>query len=278
MEQKMEDNSSNPNIEWKKPGFGSSEKLSLKVNTKEAVLYDAKKKNGLQKSNPLTPADLPAGLKKIRKKIKDVFDEDEEDENDSVFVPSQSLQEANSLFNALNEDEKRIFKQQQTLHQIKMQNDAGKLEALAMANKTAQEAGLKGLQKETVNRNMLTPTLDAQGMENIIKQDLAKGLKIKNGQFTEGRYIQVLRGINNIRKVSGIKAVEGLNLQQVAQAADEKKVAKILLEKTGRKDPKQQKAIKKKAAKQKVLNGKSAAPKRNLSLHLLGEKHPQQRS
>ena len=85
----MEDNSSNPNIEWKKPGFGSSEKLSLKVNTKEAVLYDAKKKNGLQKSNPLTPADLPAGLKKIRKKIKDVFDEDEEDENDSVFVPSQ---------------------------------------------------------------------------------------------------------------------------------------------------------------------------------------------
>ena len=119
-----------------------------------------------------------------------------------------------------------------------------------MANKTAQEAGLKGLQKETVNRNMLNPTLDAQGMENIIKQDLAKGLKIKNGQFTEGRYIQVLRGINNIRKVSGIKAVEGLNLQQVAQAADEKKVAKILLEKTGRKDPKQQKAIKKKAAKQ----------------------------
>lgn len=159
-----------------------------------------------------------------------------------------------------------------------MQNDAGKLEALAMANKTAQEAGLKGLQKETVNRNMLNPTLDAQGMENIIKQDLAKGLKIKNGQFTEGRYIQVLRGINNIRKVSGIKAVEGLNLQQVAQAADEKKVAKILLEKTGRKDPKQQKAIKKKAVKQKVLNGKSAAPKRNLSLHLLGEKHPQQRS
>lgn len=75
---------------------------------------------------------------------------------------------------------------------------------------------------------------------------MAKGLKIKNGQFTEGRYIQVLRGINNIRKVSGIKAVEGLNLQQVAQAADEKKVAKILLEKTGRKDPKQQKAIKKK--------------------------------
>ena len=66
----MEDNSSNPNIEWKKPGFGSSEKLSLKVNTKEAVLYDAKKKNGLQKSNPLTPADLPPGLKKIRKKIK----------------------------------------------------------------------------------------------------------------------------------------------------------------------------------------------------------------
>ena len=67
MEQKMEDNSSNPNIEWKKPGFGSSEKLSLKVNTKEAVLYDAKKKNGIHKCNPLTPGELHAGFKKIRK-------------------------------------------------------------------------------------------------------------------------------------------------------------------------------------------------------------------
>ncbi|MFR0737504.1 MAG: hypothetical protein ACLSHR_11545 [Oscillospiraceae bacterium] len=66
-----------------------------------------------------------------------------------------------------------------------------------------------------------------------------------------------------------------MNLQQVAQAADERRWQKFCWE-SGHKDPKQQKAIKKKAAKQKVLNGKSAARKRNLSLHLLGEKHPQQ--
>lgn len=44
-----------------------------------------------------------------------------------------------------------------------------------MANKTAQEAGLKGLQKETVNRNMLNPTLDAQGMETSLSRIWPKG-------------------------------------------------------------------------------------------------------
>lgn len=273
----MEDNSSNPNIEWKKPGFGTSEKLSLKVNTKEAVIYDAKKKNGIQKNSPITPADLPAGLKKLRTKIKDVFDEDEEDENESVIVPIQGLQESNSLLNALNEDEKKILKQHQTLHNIKLQQDAGKLEALAMANKLAQEAGLKGLQKQTINQSMLNPAPDNNVMENIVKNDLAKSLKIKGDQVSDGRYIQVLRGINNIRKVGGIKAMEGLNLQQVAQAADEKKAAKILLEKTGRAEPKQQKAVKKKSGIQKNKKEQILTPKKNLSLHLLGEKTPPSR-
>lgn len=268
----MEDNSSNPNIEWKKPGFGTSEKLSLKVNTKEAVVYDAKKKNGIQKTSPLTPADLPAGLKKLRTKIKDVFDEDDEDETESAVIPAQGLQEANSLLNALNEDEKKILKQHQTLHQIKMQQDAGKLEALALANKMAQEAGLKGLQKQTINQNMLSPTADTTVLENIVKKDLAKGLKIKDSHLQEGQFIQVLRGISNIRKAGGLKAMEGLNLQQVAQAADEKKVARILLEKTGRMDVKQQKSIKKKTALQKGQKTQNLTPKKNLSLHLLGEK------
>ena len=69
----MDDNFSNPNIEWKKSGFGSSEKLSLKINPREAAAYNAKKKNAIQQASPLTASDLPAGLKKIRNKIKRRF-------------------------------------------------------------------------------------------------------------------------------------------------------------------------------------------------------------
>lgn len=269
----MDDNFSNPNIEWKKSGFGSSEKLSLKINPREAAAYNAKKKNAIQQASPLTASDLPAGLKKIRNKIKDVFDDDEDDEENVSVVIAPALMENNSLLNALDEDEKKILRQQETFQQIKMQQDAGKLGMLAEAHKLAQEAGLKGLRQDTINNNMLNPAVDRKFMENIVKKDLAKSLKIKDVRLEDGKYIQVLRGISNIRKMGGVKAVEGLNLQQVAQAADEKKAAQVLLEKTGRSDATKQKAIRKKASRTASRN-KANMPKKNLSLHLLGSKEP----
>ena len=248
----MDDNFSNPNIEWKKSGFGSSEKLSLKINPREAAAYNAKKKNAIQQASPLTASDLPAGLKKIRNKIKDVFDDDEDDEENVSVVIAPALMENNSLLNALDEDEKKILRQQETFQQIKMQQDAGKLGMLAEAHKLAQEAGLKGLRQDTINNNMLNPAVDRKFMENIVKKDLAKSLKIKDVRLEDGKYIQVLRGISNIRKMGGVKAVEGLNLQQVAQAADEKKAAQVLLEKTGRSDAKKQKPFAKKRQEQQA--------------------------
>lgn len=65
----MGNNSSNPNIEWKKSGFDEQEKLTLKTNVAKAAEYEAKKDN-ITGSKPLRPTDLPVGLKKIRKKSK----------------------------------------------------------------------------------------------------------------------------------------------------------------------------------------------------------------
>jgi len=268
MEQKMSDNFSNPNIEWKKTGFGTTEKLSLKINAREADVYNAKKKNAIQNTSPLTPADLPAGLKKLRRKIKDVFDEEEDDDENSVIVSAvPSLQDNYSLLNALNEDEKKILEQQDNIHQIKMQQDAAKLDLLEKANELVQETGLKGLQPQTVNDGMLRPSVDDKFLKTLVKSDLSKALRLKDSGIPDGHYIQVLRGIKNIRKAGGLKAMEGLNLQQVAQATDEKKAAQILLEKTGRDS-----ARKTKAQKSKQAKNRTNRPRKNLSLHLLGEK------
>ena len=241
----MTDNSSNPNIEWKKSGFGTTEKLSLKINAREAIKYNAKNKNVIQTNNPLTPADLPAGLKKIRKKIKDVFDEDEDEDEIIIAAPVQSLQESNSLYNALNDEEKKILKQQETLQNIKMQQDAGKLEALSLAAHTLQEKGVEGLSQQTVARVMQDAAPMNKSLENLVKKDLVKGLKLKDENLSEGRYIQILRGINNLKRAGGIKAVEGLSLREVERASDEKQVAKVLLEKTGRKEPKKKRQLEK---------------------------------
>ena len=182
----MTDNSSNPNIEWKKSGFGTTEKLSLKINAREAIKYNAKNKNVIQTNNPLTPADLPAGLKKIRKKIKDVFDEDEDEDEIIIATPVQSLQESNSLYNALNDEEKKILKQQETLQNIKMQQDAGKLEALSLAAHALQEQGVEGLSQQTVARVMQDAAPMNKSLENLVKKDLVKGLKLKDENLYQG--------------------------------------------------------------------------------------------
>ena len=69
----MNEESSNPNIEWKKTGFDFNERITLKTNVRKAVEYEAKNKNsGLKKKYIPNPAELPSGLKKIRKKIKKI--------------------------------------------------------------------------------------------------------------------------------------------------------------------------------------------------------------
>lgn len=278
----MSDNSSNPNIEWKKTGFGTSEKQTLKINAKEAIRYNAKKKNVIQTTNPLTPTDLPAGLKKIRKKIKEVFDEDEEDdENEVIITPQlQILSETSSLYNALNEEEKKILQQNQTLQNIKMQQDAGKLQALSLAEKTLQESGVDGLSQKTIEQVMQNSSTMNPALENLVKQDLVKGLKLKNENLSEGKYIQILRGIKNLKQIGGVKAMEGLKLKEVAQASDEKQVAKILLEKTGRKEPKKKKQFKKQEEKAQQRNKKEQFQilRKNLSFHKLEEKAQQNRN
>ena len=276
----MTDNSSNPNIEWKKSGFGTTEKLSLKINAREAIKYNAKNKNVIQTNNPLTPADLPAGLKKIRKKIKDVFDEDEDEDEIIIAAPIQSLQESNSLYNALNDEEKKILKQQETLQNIKMQQDAGKLEALSLAAHTLQEKGVEGLSQQTVARVMQDAAPMNKSLENLVKKDLVKGLKLKDENLSEGRYIQILRGINNLKRAGGLKAVEGLSLSEVERASDEKQVAKVLLEKTGRKEPKKKRQLEKQIDKKLQKSGKNnqiQVSRKNLSFHTLEEKSRQER-
>ncbi len=116
---------------------------------------------------------MPAGLKNPQQD-KRRFDDDEDDEENVSVVIAPALMENNSLLNALDEDEKKILRQQETFQQIKMQQDAGKLGMLAEAHKLAQEAGLKGLRQDTINNNMLNPAVDRKFMENIVKKDLAK--------------------------------------------------------------------------------------------------------
>lgn len=275
----MEEDASSLNIEWKKnKGFGATEKLTRKTDVKKALKYEATEKKAVAFDNAPRPSDLPKGLKKIRKKIKEVYDEDEDED----FYDGIPHDLNNSLLNALYEDEKKQLQQQNnTLKQQKMQQTAGRLEAVAIADKLARESGLKGLNKKVAGQNANDATQISGSLEKVLSEELA--LKTKKGvrKLSKAETITMLRGINRIRKMalasdeSQLKALEKMKVDELIDAGDkgtdDRKVAELILKKSGRKNKKEidkmvQKSRENTPKKSKEIKSKiDASPRTNLS-------------
>ena len=276
----MEEDASSLNIEWKKnKGFGATEKLTRKTDVKKALKYEATEKKAVAFDSAPRPSDLPKGLKKIRKKIKEVYDEDE-DEDFYDGIPNDLN---NSLLNALYEDEKKQLQQQNnTLKQQKMQQTAGRLEAVAIADKLARESGLKGLNKKVAGQNANDATQISGSLEKVLSEELA--LKTKKGvrKLSKAETITMLRGINRIRKMalasdeSQLKALEKMKVDELIDAGekstDDTKIAEMILKKSGRKNKKEvnkmvQKSKERAPKKSKEIKSKiDASPRTNLSV------------
>ena len=275
----MEDESSSLNIEWKKnKGFGATEKLTRKTDTKKALELEAKEKKPVSIDFSSRPSELPKGLKKIRKKIKEVYDEDEEED----FYDSAPLDMSNSLLNALYEDEKKqLHVQSNTLHNQKMQQTAGRLEAVAVADKLAREAGLKGINKKVAGRNIQDATIINNSIEKVLSEELSLKTKTSVRKLSKGETVTMLRGISRIRRMalaadeSQLKALEKMKVDELINAGekstDDKKVAEMILKKSGRKNKKEinnlvQKSKNKNLQKNKEIKSKvDANPRTNLS-------------
>lgn len=224
-------------FDWKKNGFDKHERLSLRINAKEADNYNARKKNQPLKGS--RPEKLAAGLKKIRKKIREVYDDEEDDEeNDTIFAPIQyAKEEDNPLLNALSEDEKRLFYQKQNIENVNKLQSAGKMEALHIANNLARESGLKDISRKAVARGMQEATFRPEEMqEKVIKKEVSGKLGIK-GKIEDGKIISAARGIKKIEQMGGKEAAKNLDMRDVVKAGEEKldeiKLAELILEKSG---------------------------------------------
>ena len=224
-------------FDWKKNGFDKNERLSLRINAKEADNYNARKKNQPLKAN--RPENLTAGLKKIRKKIREVYDDDEDDdENGTIFAPIQyAKEEDNPLLNALNEDEKRLFYQKQNIENVNMQQTAGKMEALHIANNLARESGLKDISRKAMAAGMQEATFRPEEIqEKVIKKEVSGKLGIK-GKIEDGKIISAARGIKKIERLGGKEAAKNLDMRDVVKVGEEKldeiKLAELILEKSG---------------------------------------------
>lgn len=230
-------------FDWKKKGFDFKEKLTLKNDTLEAEAYAESRKKQSRPDFLNKKKNFVQNFNKIRSKIRDIYEEDEE-EDDEIILPQKSFgnikmkqDEDNSLLNALTDDEKNMLRQKSTIENVKMQQDAGKMEALHMANNLAKEAGLQGLSRKAVSLGMQKATFDPEKTQiKVVKKEISEKLGIK-GKLEEGKLIQAARGIKKVEQLGGKKATKNLDMRDVVKAGegklDEIKLAELILEKSG---------------------------------------------
>ncbi len=287
----MKEDFSNPNIEWKKNNSDPSERLSLRINNKEAAKYKAKKKSVLKAPVPSVAENLPKGLKKIRKKVRtlDVRSEyDDDEEEDFQYVPDslEQLNQANSLMNALNEEEKKLLHHQEELQNMNMQRMAGKMEALATAAHMVKQAGISDFEKNMILRNQQSNEPLEKITKNAVKDVLGEKEKLGSKKIPEGKVIQTLRGVKRVKNIAGTKGLEGLSLDALLKAGEKdisdedlakiaakenNAVAKKILEKSGQ-DIKKRRKKDIKDIPDKTKGSKKGLVRRNLSLNNLHDR------
>lgn len=224
----------------KKSGFDMREHLTLKNDTLQAEIYKNKKKKGVQPLSQKTIKNLPVGVQKMRKKIRDIYDEDdEEDIYNYTFIKAPRIEEENKnpTEELKSEAEKKAQKQQENNNIIKAQQTAGKMEALEVANHLAREVGLKGLKKQTVNKGMQEAVFrPKETYTKAIEKDVSKELGIK-GKVKDKEIIQAVRGIKTVESLGTKKAVKNLDMSDMVKVGekkmDQKELAELILKKSG---------------------------------------------
>lgn len=249
------------NIEWdKKKGFDTKKRQSRKIDLQKAMEADAKDRNSFKTGTP-QPKDLPKGLKKLRTKIKEVYDDEEDEEENNVVFHFSIEDEGSSLLNALKDEEKSKLQFNKTLENQKMQQTAGKMEAIIMADKMSKQLGLQGLKKKVVSDNIQDVTLNSETFDKTIKQNVAVKTKIKTEGLSAKETANMVKGLQKMKQAAAASEQVQLNmlenmkaeeLVKIGKSQDDKKTAEMILEKSGRKENKKMSKTDKEKNNQKV--------------------------
>lgn len=209
-----EDLKEDSNIEWKKSGIDKNERITLKVNVKEANDYNAKKKRDTQKKLKADKSLAPQGFKKIKKKIRGPLDEDE-DEDEFILVPVFLEFEESSLLKVLTPDEKKLLNQRDNMENIRLQENIGKQAAIAQAERAVKNIGMQ-LDKKVVTQKMTKEgKLEAK---EVLEESLKKRKPLTRQQKDN---IDKAKNSKEAQKIKA-KTAEERALEQAARKAEKK--------------------------------------------------------
>lgn len=172
-ESKEDKDKEDSNMDWKKSGIDKHERLTLKINVKEANLYNAgEKRDANPRAKVRAPKEVPQGFKKIRKKIRDAYD-DEEDDDDYILVPVFMDKEMSSLEKALTPEERKQLQQMESpvAEDIRLRQSVERDMQLQRAEEIIKKTGLEVDRKVTEQQRNKTKAIE---IKDLTKENLKK--------------------------------------------------------------------------------------------------------
>lgn len=245
-----EDLNSSANIEWKQDASSISKKTrtTRRIDEKKISLSDKKNNKldiGLSKFGASS-----GNLKKIRKKIKDIFDEDDDEENDFVFTHNPLLlnnsdeDKNSSLVESLNADEKQQLITQQTIKNQDMQRSSKKMGDILNAQTELKNSGIKKMDNALINDTMINIATDEKAFDITIQKQVKKSTNVKiRDSYSRKEIKDFIKGLEKVQKSQEVflennkKLFEKLKSDDFIDIGKEKndqKIAQTIIEKTGR--------------------------------------------
>ncbi|MCM1324214.1 MAG: hypothetical protein NC218_08625 [Acetobacter sp.] len=216
-------------IDWNKKSGDDASRISKRMQQREELADSATITNDATKKNPPRATGLP--LLRLRQKIKEVYDEEEEEEDTPLFN-----------INLLGEEEEtKNSKQIENLtHITKQQELTGRLNVIMSTALVAEEAGLPS--KMTTQDNRLADSPE-QSLKQIRRQTMHQKVEKPlglQGELPEKNLKKSIKGIKKAQKTLPDNALQDYPADKLDEfiELDKEDMAKLILKKSGRRGPK----------------------------------------
>ena len=241
-EQNEEENNSTEtknDVKKNKKGFDNNERLTLRIDVDLANRYQVEK--GKKKLNT-----LPKNLKKLNKKVRDSYDEEDEDGMDEDVIRSLRELQINqndasngdsTLINALSAAEKRQIMQSTNIEVTRHEENAGKQNALEQADTILRKSNMRRMNTQEFMNEMQDAIYNPSRLRrDALENNIAKQMGIK-GEITKRNEGNVISGIQKVKELSGNRQIPTLNMEDVQnvgkQNMSQNATAELILRKSG---------------------------------------------
>lgn len=219
-------------VDWNKKCSSDSERIKQRAQKKNLIPTEID--SNIPASIQKVPLASGQPLLRLRQKIREIYDEDEE--NDIINQSYFNIE----LVEDMDQSQKEKI-QLETIRQTKEQELTSKMNIIMSTALAADKAGLKTtMTKDDANRATSAEYSPQKLQKETLHDKIEKPLNLK-GEINNSQISKTVKGIKRAQKYLSADSLKDMDAKDLPELAEETKpqdLAQTVLKKTGRKGPK----------------------------------------